>query len=49
MLGHLGLNVPHRQAAKRYWPRHFPQPYYATFWLDPWGFMLAAECHHERE
>jgi catechol 2,3-dioxygenase-like lactoylglutathione lyase family enzyme len=32
-------------------PRHFPeypQPYYATFWLDPHGFMLEAVCHHDR-
>ena len=32
-------------------PQHFPQypePYYATFWLDPWGFMLEAVCHHDR-
>jgi catechol 2,3-dioxygenase-like lactoylglutathione lyase family enzyme len=31
-------------------PRDFPeypQPYYATFWLDPHGFMLEAVCHHE--
>jgi catechol 2,3-dioxygenase-like lactoylglutathione lyase family enzyme len=30
-------------------PREFPeypQPYYATFWLDPHGFMLEAVCHH---
>jgi catechol 2,3-dioxygenase-like lactoylglutathione lyase family enzyme len=32
-------------------PRHFPeypQPYYATFWLDPHGFMLEAVCHRDR-
>jgi catechol 2,3-dioxygenase-like lactoylglutathione lyase family enzyme len=32
-------------------PRDFaeyPQPYYATFWLDPHGFMLEAVCHHDR-
>jgi hypothetical protein len=32
-------------------PRAFPQyppPYYATFWLDPFGFMLEAVCHHDR-
>lgn len=32
-------------------PREFPQyppPYYATFWLDPHGFMLEAVCHHAR-
>jgi len=33
-------------------PRSFPQyppPYFATFWLDPFGFMLEAVCHHDRE
>ena len=33
-------------------PREFPQyppPYFATFWLDPLGFMLEAVCHHDRE
>ena len=33
-------------------PQHFPQyppPYFATFWLDPFGFMLEAVCHHDRE
>lgn len=32
-------------------PRHFPdypQPYYATFWLDPFGLRLEAVCHHDR-
>jgi catechol 2,3-dioxygenase-like lactoylglutathione lyase family enzyme len=32
-------------------PRAFPQyppPYYATFWLDPHGFMLEAVCPHDR-
>lgn len=32
-------------------PQHFPQyppPYYATFWLDPVGFLLEAVCHHDR-
>ena len=27
----------------------YPQPYYATFWLDPWGFLLEAVCHHDRD
>lgn len=29
-------------------PQEFPQyppPYYATFWLDPFGLMLEAVCH----
>jgi catechol-2,3-dioxygenase len=33
-------------------PRVFPEyppPYFATFWLDPFGFMLEAVCHHDRE
>lgn len=33
-------------------PREFPEypgPYYATFWLDPHGFMLEAVCHHDRD
>jgi catechol 2,3-dioxygenase-like lactoylglutathione lyase family enzyme len=32
-------------------PQEFPQyppPYYATFWLDPHGFLLEAVCHHDR-
>lgn len=33
-------------------PQFFPQyppPYFATFWLDPFGVMLEAVCHHDRE
>jgi catechol-2,3-dioxygenase len=33
-------------------PRAFPQyppPYFATFWVDPFGFMLEAVCHHDRD
>jgi catechol 2,3-dioxygenase-like lactoylglutathione lyase family enzyme len=33
-------------------PREFPEyppPYYATFWLDPFGVMLEAVCHHDRD
>jgi catechol 2,3-dioxygenase-like lactoylglutathione lyase family enzyme len=33
-------------------PRSFPEyppPYYATFWLDPFGMMLEAVCHHNRD
>ena len=32
-------------------PQEFPQyppPYYAAFWLDPFGVMLEAVCHHDR-
>lgn len=31
-------------------PREFPEyhpGYYATFWLDPHGFMLEAVCHRD--
>ena len=27
----------------------YPQPYFATFWLDPWDLMLEAVCHHDRD
>jgi catechol 2,3-dioxygenase-like lactoylglutathione lyase family enzyme len=27
----------------------YPQPYFAMFWLDPWGLMLEAVCHHDRD
>ena len=33
-------------------PRDFPQyppPYHAAFWLDPFGIMLEAVCHHDRD
>ncbi len=33
-------------------PRTFPEyppPYYAAFWLDPFGVMLEAVCHHDRD
>ena len=32
----------------REWPQ-YPPPYFATFWLDPFGFMLEAVCHHDRD
>lgn len=41
----LGSDVLHE-------PQEFPQyppPYYATFWLDPFGVMLEAVCHHDRD
>lgn len=25
----------------------YPQPYFATFWLDPFGFMFEAVCHYD--
>jgi catechol 2,3-dioxygenase-like lactoylglutathione lyase family enzyme len=40
----LGSEVLH---APRVFPE-YPQPYYATFWLDPHGFTLEAVCHHDR-
>jgi len=33
-------------------PQEFPQYaplYYATFWHDPFGFMLEAVCHYDRD
>ena len=27
----------------------YPQPYFATFWRDPFGMMLEAVCHHDRD
>jgi len=41
----LGSDIVHE-------PQVFPQyppPYYATFWSDPFGFMVEAVCHHARE
>lgn len=41
----LGSEVVHE-------PREFPEyppPYFATFWLDPFGFLLEAVCHHDRD
>lgn len=33
-------------------PREFPEyppPYFAAFWLDPFGFMLEAVCHRDED
>lgn len=33
-------------------PQSFPQyppPYFATFWLDPFGVMLEAVCHYDQD
>jgi catechol 2,3-dioxygenase-like lactoylglutathione lyase family enzyme len=33
-------------------PREFPEyppPYYATFWLDPFGLMIEVVCHYDRD
>jgi catechol 2,3-dioxygenase-like lactoylglutathione lyase family enzyme len=32
----------------RPWPE-YPPPYYATFWLDPFGLMLEAVCHRDED
>jgi len=45
LAGRFGGQVMHE-------PQIFPQyppPYFATFWLDPWGFMLEAVCHYDRD
>ena len=45
MVTNLGSVVVHE-------PRHYPEygpSYFATFWSDPFGFMLEAVCHHDRD
>jgi catechol-2,3-dioxygenase len=37
----------HEVHAPQSWPQ-YPPPYFAGFWLDPFGFMLEAVCHHDR-
>jgi catechol 2,3-dioxygenase-like lactoylglutathione lyase family enzyme len=27
----------------------YVQPYFASFWYDPNGFMIEAVCHHDRD
>ena len=44
-VGRLGGEVVHEP---RVFPQ-YPQPYYATFWLDPSGVMLEAVCHYDRD
>ena len=41
----LGSEIVH---APRVFPA-YPQPYFAAFWLDPFGIMLEAVCHHDRD
>lgn len=41
----LGSTIVHEPQA---FPQ-YPPPYYATFWLDPFGFLLEAVCHHDRD
>jgi catechol 2,3-dioxygenase-like lactoylglutathione lyase family enzyme len=31
----------------QHWPR-YPPPYYAAFWLDPFGLMIEVVCHKDR-
>jgi hypothetical protein len=33
--------------APQEWPQ-YPPPYFSSFWLDPFGFMIEAVCHHGR-
>jgi hypothetical protein len=33
--------------APQQWPQ-YPPPYFAAFWLDPFGFMIEAVCHYDR-
>ncbi|HEX3793863.1 MAG TPA: VOC family protein [Acidimicrobiales bacterium] len=28
---------------------HYPPPYFAMFWRDPFGIMLEAVCHYDRQ
>lgn len=41
----LGSEVIHEPAE---YPQ-YPPPYYAVFWRDPFGIMLEAVCHHDRD
>jgi catechol 2,3-dioxygenase-like lactoylglutathione lyase family enzyme len=41
----LGSAVLHKPQA---FPQYGPN-YFATFWLDPFGFKLEAVCHHDRD
>jgi hypothetical protein len=34
--------------APQEWPQ-YPPPHFASFWLDPFGMMLEAVCHYDRE
>lgn len=45
LIPQFGGEVLHRPQA---FPQ-YPPPYFATFWLDPWGLMLEAVCHHDRD
>jgi hypothetical protein len=48
MLGHLRHQRSGSASGEELLRRdHAPQPYFATFWLDPRGFMFEAVCHHD--
>jgi catechol 2,3-dioxygenase-like lactoylglutathione lyase family enzyme len=42
----LALGSPEVHAPQE-WPQYAP-PYFASFWLDPFGFMIEAVCHYDR-
>jgi catechol 2,3-dioxygenase-like lactoylglutathione lyase family enzyme len=42
----LSMGSPEVHAPQE-WPQYLP-PYYASFWLDPFGVMLEAVCHYDR-
>ena len=49
---HIHRTVTEMGGAVLHAPRDFaeyPQPYFATFWRDPWGLKLEAVCHHDRD
>ncbi len=45
LVAELGADVVHPPQA---FPQ-YPPPYFATFWVDPFGLMLEAVCHHDRD
>ena len=45
LLQRLGGEVLH---TPQFFPQ-YPPPYFATFWLDPFGMMLEAVCHYDRD
>lgn len=45
VVSELGGNILHEP---RVFPE-YPQPYFATFWLDRFGFMLEAVCHRDED
>jgi catechol 2,3-dioxygenase-like lactoylglutathione lyase family enzyme len=42
----LGSEIVH---VPREFPEYPPPFYFATFWLDPFGFMIEVVCHHDRD